>query len=97
MDPAGKVAVVTGGNSGLGEATAARCSRPGRQVVSLDRRRARRQGALLRATSATGTLCRGRRAGIEGRIHILLNCAGIGGLGPIAGPKARRHRGVPHR
>ena len=37
MDPAGKVAVVTGGNSGLGEAAALRLAAAGAKVVTLDR------------------------------------------------------------
>ena len=37
MDPAGKVAVVTGGNSGLGEAAALRLAAVGATVVTLDR------------------------------------------------------------
>ena len=36
MDPAGKVAVVTGGNSGLGEAAALRLAAVGAKVVTLD-------------------------------------------------------------
>ena len=36
MDPAGKVAVVTGGNSGLGRATVEALLAAGAEVVSLD-------------------------------------------------------------
>ena len=44
MDPAGKVAVVTGGNSGLGEAAALRLAAAGATVVTLDRGKAQRGG-----------------------------------------------------
>ena len=88
MDPAGKVAVVTGGNSGLGEGAARRLLADGATVVSLDVSGGAPDGAdFVRCDVAD-------RAGVadavaqvmarHGAIHILLNNAGIGGIGPIA-------------
>jgi NAD(P)-dependent dehydrogenase (short-subunit alcohol dehydrogenase family) len=86
MDPAGKTAVVTGGNSGLGEATVHALLAAGTHVVSLDLAGEAPPGAEWIAcdvsdpeTVATAV------AAIEGPIHVLVNCAGIGGIGPIAG------------
>jgi NAD(P)-dependent dehydrogenase (short-subunit alcohol dehydrogenase family) len=89
MDPAGKVAVVTGGNSGLGEATVHALLAAGAQVVSLDLAGEAPQGArFVQCDVSNADAVAGSVAGIEGPIHILVNCAGIGGLGPIAGPDA---------
>jgi NAD(P)-dependent dehydrogenase (short-subunit alcohol dehydrogenase family) len=88
LDPQGKVAVVTGGNSGLGEAAARALAKAGATVVSLD----------LAGEAPAGIdsiVCDVRDpAGVKdavaeviarhGRIEILANNAGIGGMGPIA-------------
>jgi NAD(P)-dependent dehydrogenase (short-subunit alcohol dehydrogenase family) len=88
MDPAGKVAVVTGGNSGLGAGAALRLAKLGATVVTLDR--------AGEAPAATSTIAcdvsdpASVKAGVaeviarHGAIHILLNNAGIGGIGKIA-------------
>ncbi len=88
MDPAGKVAVVTGGNSGLGEAAALRLAQAGARVVTFDR------GGEAPAGTETircdvgdpDSVAAAVASAVEryGAIHILLNNAGIGGIGPIA-------------
>jgi NAD(P)-dependent dehydrogenase (short-subunit alcohol dehydrogenase family) len=88
MDPAGKVAVVTGGNSGLGEATCLALAGAGATVVSLDISGEPPQGAEHVPCDVTdeGSVA----AAVEqvmkshGAIHILVNSAGIGGIGAIA-------------
>jgi NAD(P)-dependent dehydrogenase (short-subunit alcohol dehydrogenase family) len=92
MDPAGKVAVVTGGNSGLGEAAALRLARAGAAVVTFD------VGGSAPAGSKTIACDVGSEASVSdavqqvidahGRIDILINNAGIGGIGPIATAEA---------
>jgi NAD(P)-dependent dehydrogenase (short-subunit alcohol dehydrogenase family) len=88
MDPAGKVAVVTGGNSGLGEAAALRLAAAGATVVTLDRDGSA-PGGLATVACDVGDR-RSVSAAVaqvierHGRIEILLNNAGIGGIGPIA-------------
>src|SRR5690606_17566636 len=88
MDPAGKVAVVTGGNSGLGEAAALRLARAGARVVTFDRGGEAPAGTETipcdvgdpdSVAAAVASVMERR-----GAIHILLNNAGIGGIGPIA-------------
>jgi NAD(P)-dependent dehydrogenase (short-subunit alcohol dehydrogenase family) len=85
MDPAGKTAIVTGGNSGLGEATARALLDAGAQVVTLDRAGAPPDGArhITCDVSDPQSVAAALQA-VEGRVHILVNCAGIAGLGPIA-------------
>lgn len=85
MDPAGKVAVVTGGNSGLGEATVQALLAAGAEVISLDFKGSAPDGARHIACDVSDpqsvtAACEA----VEGPVHILVNCAGIAGLGPIA-------------
>ena len=85
MEPAGKVAVVTGGNSGLGAAAAQALVAAGAHVVTLDLAGSPPKGARFAACDvASADSLAAAMAAIEGPVHILVNNAGIGGLGPIA-------------
>jgi len=89
MDPHGKVAIVSGGASGLGAATAAALADAGATVAVLDL--AIPSPAFhhfpcditdaAQTEAAVTAVCH-----LLGRVDILVNCAGIGGLGPIASP-----------
>ena len=95
MDPKGAVAIVTGGASGLGAATAARLAECGATVVILDLPSS--QGAQT-ATSLEGAGHAFRPADVQdpeavqaavrhatqlGPLRILVNCAGIGTPGKV--------------
>ena len=85
MDPAGKTAIVTGGNSGLGRATVEALLAAGARVVSFDIGGEAPAGAAGIACDVSDSAAVKAAVGaIEGPVHILVNCAGIGGLGPIA-------------
>lgn len=85
MDPADKVAVVTGGNSGLGEATAWALLHAGAQVITLDRAGTPPEGARsVHCDVSDAQAVADAAQAIAGPVHMLLNCAGIAGLGPIA-------------
>jgi NAD(P)-dependent dehydrogenase (short-subunit alcohol dehydrogenase family) len=85
LDPAGKTAVVTGGNSGLGEATVHALLAAGVNVVSLDVSGGAPAGAeWIACDVAEPDSVEAAVAAIEGPVHILVNCAGIGGIGPVA-------------
>lgn len=89
MDPKGKAAIVTGGNSGLGAAVAARLLADGaRVVVSLDLAGDPPAGADFFACdvsdAASVKVAVAEVCAEHGTVHILINNAGIGGLGAIA-------------
>jgi NAD(P)-dependent dehydrogenase (short-subunit alcohol dehydrogenase family) len=90
VDPSGKLAVVTGGNSGLGEGGVHRLLRAGATVVSLDRAGKPPTGADFIECDVSDE--DSVKAAVKqvadryGEIHMLLNNAGIGGLGPVASP-----------
>jgi len=92
VDPSGKVAIVTGGNSGLGEGVVHRLLRAGATVVSLDRSGQPPAGADFVECDVGDEMS--VEAAVKqvaeryGEIHMLLNNAGIGGLGPIASAQA---------
>ena len=88
MDPRGKLAVVTGGNSGLGAGAAKGLLAAGANVVCLDLAGEAPAGAqfihcdVSDAASVKDAVQ--QVVDTNGAIHILLNNAGIGGTGPIA-------------
>jgi NAD(P)-dependent dehydrogenase (short-subunit alcohol dehydrogenase family) len=89
MDPAGKVAVVSGGASGLGAATAVALLDAGATVVALDLAeppgRERLHFHRCDITDAAQTASAVQAVATQlGDIHILVNCAGIGGIGSLA-------------
>jgi NAD(P)-dependent dehydrogenase (short-subunit alcohol dehydrogenase family) len=85
MDPAGKVAVVTGGNSGLGEAAALALVAAGAEVITLDVSGTPPAGArCIECNVADAGSLESVVQAVAGPVHILVNNAGIGGLGPIA-------------
>jgi NAD(P)-dependent dehydrogenase (short-subunit alcohol dehydrogenase family) len=88
MDPSGKVAIVTGGNSGLGEGGVRRLLGAGTTVVSLDRSGQPPLGADFVECDVSDEdsveAAVKQVADRYGAIHILLNNAGVGGIGPVA-------------
>jgi NAD(P)-dependent dehydrogenase (short-subunit alcohol dehydrogenase family) len=95
MDLHGQAAVVTGGASGLGAATAALLARAGCRVAVLDINHAAAEASAARfdgvgvacdvadAASAEAALATARVAhGVE---RVLVNCAGVGTAGRIVG------------
>lgn len=91
MDPRGLVAVVTGGNSGLGAGAAMRLLAAGATVVSFDVAGEPIPGAqFIHCDVADAASVKGAVQQVvdrHGAIHILINNAGIGGIGPIATPE----------
>jgi NAD(P)-dependent dehydrogenase (short-subunit alcohol dehydrogenase family) len=91
----GRAAVVTGGGSGLGAATAERLARAGCRVAVLDINQAAAEASAHRtggvgiacdvadAASAEAAVAKAR--GAHGPARLLVNCAGIGTAGRIVG------------
>jgi NAD(P)-dependent dehydrogenase (short-subunit alcohol dehydrogenase family) len=91
----GHAAIVTGGGSGLGAATADRLSRAGCRVAVLDVNQAAAEASAQRiggvgivcdvadAASAEAAVARARET--HGLARLLVNCAGIGTAGRIVG------------
>jgi NAD(P)-dependent dehydrogenase (short-subunit alcohol dehydrogenase family) len=95
FDPAGRVAVVTGASSGIGEAAATRLARAGMTVVAVARRGARldalaaeQPGVVPHVADVTDTAAvdalAARVRETFGACHVLVNNAGVGG-GPFRG------------
>ena len=90
MNPDGKVAIVSGGASGLGLATAQALAAAGARVAVLDITPSHLP--CQHDFSCDLTDPRSTKAAVDavmarfGRIDICVNCAGIGGIGPIATP-----------
>ena len=92
MDPKGAVAIVTGGASGLGAATAARLAAAGADVVVVDLPRteeaARSAGhdfARADVQDPADVEAAVAEATSKGPLRILVNCAGIGTPGKVVG------------
>ena len=95
MHPAGHAAIVTGGGSGLGAATAERLAQAGCRVAVLDRDAARAEDVAARiggialacdvadAGAAEAAVAEAERR--HGTPRILVNCAGIGTAARIVG------------
>jgi NAD(P)-dependent dehydrogenase (short-subunit alcohol dehydrogenase family) len=73
---AGKIAVVTGGGSGIGLAVARRLEAGGADVVVATRSESRSVGRWVRTDVADESSVRALFEGIE-EVHILVNCAGV--------------------
>lgn len=95
MQLSGAAAVVTGGGSGLGAATAAHLARAGCRVAVLDINRAAVEASAARfggaaivcdvadAASAESAMAAARAA--HGPVRVLVSCAGVGTAGRIVG------------
>src|SRR5215831_1247471 len=102
MQIEGSVAIVTGGASGLGEATVRRLAAAGARVVIADRDRARGQQlaeelggqvvfAAVDVTSADEVGAAVDKASTLGALRVAVSCAGIGWAARTVG-----RDGTPH-
>jgi NAD(P)-dependent dehydrogenase (short-subunit alcohol dehydrogenase family) len=83
----GKIAAVTGGSSGIGEAIASLFARQGARVVVLDLNAPAGGAEFLQCDVSSAEEVRGVFAEIRrrcGRLDILVNCAGIAHVGTLA-------------
>ena len=74
---AGKVAVVTGGGSGIGRAVARRLADDGADVVIANRSESREVGRFVRTDVADESSVRALFEAVGPEVHILVNCAGV--------------------
>ena len=74
---AGKVAVVTGGGSGIGRAVARRLAAGGADVVIANRSESREVGRFVRTDVADESSVRALFEAVGPEVHILVNCAGV--------------------
>lgn len=89
MDPKGKLAVITGGASGLGAALALQLHAQGARTIVIDIHPPADNGSeFLPCDITDAQAVASAIASINGQISMLANCAGIGGLGSIATPEA---------
>ena len=74
---AGKVAVVTGGGSGIGLAVARRLAAGGADVVIANRSESHEVGRFVRTDVADESSVRALFEAVGPEVHILVNCAGV--------------------
>jgi len=95
MDLQGLAAVITGGASGLGAATAAHLAARGCKVAVLDINKAAAEASASRfggvgiacdvADASSGEAAMAAARAVHGPVRILVNCAGVGTAGRIVG------------
>ena len=77
MEFAGKIAVVTGGGSGIGLAVARRLAADGADVVVATRTESRSVGRWVRTDVADEASVRALFEAVGPRVDVLVNCAGV--------------------
>jgi NAD(P)-dependent dehydrogenase (short-subunit alcohol dehydrogenase family) len=76
MEFAGRIAVVTGGGSGIGLAVARRLARGGADVIVANRSESREVGRWIRTDVADEDSVRALFEAVGPELHVLVNCAG---------------------
>jgi NAD(P)-dependent dehydrogenase (short-subunit alcohol dehydrogenase family) len=77
MEFAGRIAVVTGGGSGIGLAVARRLSDGGADVVVANRSESREVGRWVRCDVSDEDSVRALFEAVGPELHVLVNCAGV--------------------